>query len=273
MASVAEVPTPIQQLGERIIQRVVSVGDAMLFVCRMLTWMTRRPCAHTLTTNFYQIGVRSIPVVALTGTFIGMVLAEQTNYQFKSWNMENLLGSVINMSLVSELGPVLAATMLAGRIGSSMAAEIGTMRVTEQIDALHLLGTNPIHYLVVPRFLACVILIPLLTIMADFMGIIGGALYAIHGLHIDAFYYWKHSQATVGMWDVFSGIFKSLFFGAEIAIISCYRGFNSGAGAEGVGRSATDAFVYSFIAILVSDFFLGKTLNATYFWLWPHRYG
>ena len=141
---------------------------------RVFGWLLGRlPRRETLLPNFYQIGVLSLPVIALTGTFIGMVLAVQSYEQFRKLHMETKLGAVINMSLVRELGPVLAATMLAGRVGSAMAAELGTMRVTEQIDALAAMGANPIHYLVVPRFLGCLVLIPALTIMADFMGVVG----------------------------------------------------------------------------------------------------
>ena len=138
--------------------------------------LTRLPRRETLLPSFYQIGVLSLPVVALTGTFIGMVLVVQSYVQFRKLHLEARLGAVINMSLVRELGPVLAATMLAGRVGSAMAAELGTMRVTEQIDALASMGANPIHYLVVPRFLGCLLLIPALTIMADFMGVVGGVV-------------------------------------------------------------------------------------------------
>jgi phospholipid/cholesterol/gamma-HCH transport system permease protein len=270
MAAPTQRISGVQQLGQRVIALVAAVGELVLFVCRMLPWMFgHRPCAKTVLPNLYQIGVRSVPVVAITGTFIGMVLAVQAYNQFKQMGLESRLGSVINVSLVSELGPVLAATMLAGRVGGAMAAEIGTMKITEQVDALRCLGANPIHYLVVPRFLACVVLIPLLTIMADFMGIIGGATVSIKIHHIDAFHYWKHSRAFVGLWEVFTGLAKSIFFGAEIAIISCHRGFQSGAGAEGVGRAATEAFVYSFIAILATDFLLGVVFSSLYVLLWP----
>ncbi len=153
--------------------------------------------------------------------------------------------------------------MLAGRVGSSMAAELGTMRVTEQIDALSALGTNPIYYLVVPRFLACVLLIPLLTLMGDFMGVIGGAVVSTQILNVDSFAYWKHTRDFVDSLDIFAGVFKSYFFGAAIALISCHRGFNSRAGAEGVGRAATEAFVFSFIVILFLDFVLGLTGTAS----------
>src|SRR6185437_10718917 len=183
--------------------------------------------------NFYQIGVLSLPVVALTGTFIGMVLAVQSYSQFKSLHMETQLGAVINLSLLRELGPVLAATMLAGRVGSAMAAELGTMRVTEQIDALDSMGANPIHYLVVPRFLGCLLLIPTLTIMADFMGVIGGALYSIYLLNVDSHHYWSNSEQMVRVYDLFAGVIKSLFFGAAIALVSCHRGFHCDPGEIG----------------------------------------
>jgi phospholipid/cholesterol/gamma-HCH transport system permease protein len=237
---------------------------------RTLSWMTSRlPRKDTLLPSFYQIGVLSLPVVALTGTFIGMVLAVQSYAQFKTLRLETRLGAVINISLVRELGPVLAATMLAGRVGSRMAAELGTMRVTEQIDALTSMGASPIHYLVVPRFLACLVLIPNLTVMADFMGVVGGAFYSIFVLGIDSQHYWDNSQRFVGNFDLFSGIFKSLFFGAAIAVISCHRGFHCEPGAEGVGRAATEAFVVSFVTILVLDLFLGIGLNSLYDMLWP----
>lgn len=270
MATVAR-PSPIAQLGSQVVLAVESVGDMIVFALQMARWMLgRRLARKTIIPNMYQIGVRSVPVVAITGTFIGMVLAVQAYNQFRLMGLETRLGSMINVSLVTELGPVLAATMLAGRIGSAMAAEIGTMKVTEQIDALRSLGTNPIHYLVVPRFISCVVLIPLLTIMADFMGVIGGAIVSIKIMHVDAYHYWRHSRAFVGLWEIFCGIFKSLFFGAEIAVISCHRGFKAAAGAEGVGRAATEAFVHSFVVILGSDFFLGILLNTTYDILWPN---
>lgn len=263
-------PTPVHRLGEHAFDVVADIGDAGVFLFRTLLWMLRkRPRWSVLVPCLYAIGVSSVPVVAITGTFIGMVLAVQAHSQFAMMGLATRLGSVINISLVKELGPVLAATMLAGRVGSSMAAELGTMRVTEQIDALSALGTNPIYYLVVPRFLACFLLIPLLTLMADFMGVIGGAVVSTQLLGVDSYAYWQHSREYVGTVDLFAGVFKSYFFGAAIAIISCHRGFNSRAGAEGVGRAATEAFVYSFIAILFVDFVLGIAWNGAVNTLWP----
>ena len=198
-----------------------------------------------------------------------MVLAVQSYSQFANLGLATRLGSIINVSVVRELGPVLAATMLAGRVGSAMAAELATMRVTEQVDALACLGANPIHYLVVPRFLACVLLIPLLTIMANFMGVMGGALICIRVYHVEAYHYWQHTQGYIGLWDITAGLIKPMFFGAAIALISCHRGFHSDAGAEGVGKAATGAFVTSFIVILALDFFLAMFLNNLYDYLWP----
>lgn len=252
--------------GALAIASVCTLGDFAMFASRTFSWLfTRLPRKETLLINFYQIGVLSLPVVALTGTFIGMVLAVQSYYQFHTIGLESRLGGVINMTLLRELGPVLAATMLAGRVGSAMAAELGTMRVTEQIDAFEAMGANPIHYLVVPRLIACVVLIPMLTVMADLMGVLGGYFFSDYMLHIDRHYYWQNSQQYVGAWDFFYGIVKSLFFGATIALVSCYRGFNSTAGAEGVGRAATASFVNSFCVILALDLTIGIFLDNIYY--------
>ncbi|MEM6691875.1 MAG: ABC transporter permease [Planctomycetota bacterium] len=256
--------------GSAVVDAITTVGDLGLFAWQMLQWLfTRRPAKGTILVNFYQVGALSLPVVALTGTFIGMVLAVQSHGQFRAIGLETHLGAVINKSLVNELGPVLAATMLAGRVGSAMAAVLGTMRVTEQIDALSSMGADPIHYLVVPRFLACIFLIPALTIMADFMGIVGGYFYSVVILGIDHAAYLNHSQEGVTGFDLFIGIFKSVFFGAVIAIMSCYRGFHCKPGAEGVGTAATTAFVYSFVLILALDLVLTIILNSIYYSLYP----
>ncbi|MCA9190125.1 MAG: ABC transporter permease [Planctomycetales bacterium] len=253
-----------------VVDALVSLGDMAIFAGQLFRWMfAARPSRGTMLPNLYHVGVLSLPVVALTGTFIGMVLAVQSIVQFRNLGLESRLGAVINMSLVRELGPVLAATMLAGRVGSAMAAVLGTMRVTEQIDALISMGANPIHYLVVPRFLACILLIPALTVMADFMGIVGGYFYSVVMLDIDHYQYLNNSRQFVGGWDFFTGIFKSIFFGGTIAIVSCYRGFHCQAGAEGVGRAATAAFVFSFVLILGVDLILNILLDAIYAAIWP----
>ena len=260
----------IHVIGRYAVALVATMGDLAVFAFQMAGWMFRRlPKRAVMLQNMYQIGVLSLPVVLVTGTFIGMVLAVQSYDQFRMMRMETRLGAVINISLVKELGPVLAAVMLAGRVGGSMAAELGTMRVTEQIDALRALGANPIHYLVVPRFLSCFLLIPLLTAVADGVGILAGWLLSTQVLGINSFHYWHHADNYVTAFDVLSGIFKSIFFGASIGLIACHRGFRCNAGAEGVGRAATEAFVYSFIAILILDFFLGMLQTSVYYLIWP----
>ena len=267
---VAGVGSALLGLLSVIVGWLEELGSVSVFSMRTIAWLlSRLPRRETILPNFYQIGVLSLPVVALTGTFIGMVLAVESYAQFRAVHMETLLGSMINVSLFRELGPVLAATMLAGRVGSAMAAELGTMRVTEQIDALAAMGSAPLHYLVVPRFLGCRVLFPTLTLLADFMGVVGGAGYVIYYVGVDSHYYWYNAQQSVGLFDIFMGIVKSLFFGAAIGMISCYRGFHCEPGAEGVGRAATQAFVYSFISIFILDLILSIVLTGIYNMLWP----
>ena len=261
---------PLVDLGSVVLNTLETLGDMTLFLGQTLSWLlSRLPRRDTLYNNMYQIGVLSLPVVALTGTFIGMVLAVQSYSQFRTFGLETQLGGVINRTMFRELGPVLAATMLAGRVGSSMAAELGTMRVTEQIDALASMGANPIQYLVVPRFLSCLLLIPSLTIVAVFMGIVGGASYSVFLLGIDAHHYSVNAKQFVENWDLLYGVIKSVFFGATIGIVSCYRGFHCRAGAEGVGQAATSAFVLSFVVIIMLDLFLSILLDSVYSFLWP----
>jgi phospholipid/cholesterol/gamma-HCH transport system permease protein len=262
MGIVIRIAQWIADIGETVINWVTGIGNIALFSLRTFHWLfTRLPRWETILPNFYQIGVRSQPVVILTGTFIGIILAVQSYQQFLLLGLQTRLGAVISLSLVRELGPVLAATMLAGRIGSSMAAELGTMRVTEQIDALSSMGANPIHYLVVPRFLGCVLLIPMLTLMADLMGVLGGMFYSVYFLNIDMAHYLANARQDVSVRDLFSGVFKSFWFGAAIALIGCHRGFHCDPGAEGVGRAATSAFVLSFVIILTLDLFLSILLD------------
>ncbi len=251
----------IQAIGARVLSAVCLVGDLCLFASRTLGWLVaQRPRGRMLWQVLHEVGVRSCPVVLTTGAFVGMILAIQTYDQFAVMQMENMLGTVLNLTVVKELGPVMVAIMLAGRIGSSMAAELGTMRVTEQIDALYALGANPIQYLVVPRFIACILLIPLLTFVADAVGVISGWVVSTQLLGINSHFYWKHSLEFVRGYDIFTGFIKSILFGASIAVIGCHRGFHCKAGADGVGRAATEAFVHSFVLILLINFLLGTLM-------------
>jgi len=247
-----------------------ALGDWSLFAGRTISGVVRGSYRRAeLVRLAVEVGVASVGVVAITGTFIGMVLAVQAYGQFRTIGLETSLGAVIHMSVVRELGPVLAAVMLAGRVGSAMAAELATMRVTEQLDALACLGVDPVKYLAAPRFIACVLVLPLLTVLADLMGLIGSSLICLHVYQIDSFHYWQHTQEFVKVWDVFTGLGKSLIFGGVLSLIACHRGFNSRAGAEGVGRAATEAFVFAFVAMLILDFFLAMGANSLYGLIWP----
>ncbi len=272
MSTVAP-PAPSRGAFPSLSGILIETGDLTRFALQVLFGSFWPPRRAGLVSVFFFVGVRSVPVVLVTGGFIGMVLAVQSYAQFAQIGMGTRLGIIVNYSVVRELGPVLAATMLAGRVGSAMAAEIATMRVTEQIDALSCLGANPVRYLVVPRFLACVLLIPLLTIMANFAGVMGGALVTIQVYHVEAAYYWGNAKGHLELYDFITGLIKPMFFGGAMAILSCYRGFRSDAGAEGVGRAATRAFVASFIAILALDFFLAMFMNKLYTVIWPNGGG
>jgi phospholipid/cholesterol/gamma-HCH transport system permease protein len=192
------------------------------------------------------------------------VLAIETHTQFKSIGQENRLGSIINLSVVKQIGPVLASVMLAGRVGGALTAELGTMNVTEQLDALRVMGSDPIRYLVVPRFLACVMLTPVLTIYSDLLGVVGGWIISTKFLHVPDGPYWAYSAQSVDTWEIMEGIVKSIFFGGAIGLISCYKGFTCGAGASGVGKACTESFVESFIAIIVMNFFFAQLAHEWY---------
>ncbi len=262
-------PTPIHTLGRWVTSAVTAVGDLAVFTLQLAGWLVwRLPRSQVLWPTMHEVGVLSAPVVLVTGLFIGMVLAVQSYDTLRLMHFESRIGSVINASLVKELGPVLVATMLAGRVGSAIAAEIGTMQVTEQVDALRALGADPIAYLVVPRFLACFCLVPMLTLVADGIGMFGGWFVSTQALGVSSYYYWIYSESFLTAYDVVSGTLKSVFFGAAIALIACHRGFHCTAGAEGVGRAATEAFVYSFMTILALDFVLGILLMHIYRWWW-----
>jgi phospholipid/cholesterol/gamma-HCH transport system permease protein len=222
-------------------------------------------------TQMLVIGVASVPVIMITGAFVGMTLAIQAYDQLAGMGLEEHLGVLINISVVKELGPVLAAVMLAGRIGGALTAELGTMNVTEQIDAIESMGTDPVKYLVAPRVLACLLLTPALIIYADLLGILGGWFVSVVQLHINARAYWSFSTYGVELWDVVCGVIKGFFFGGAIAVISCYKGFTCGQGARGVGKACTEAFVMSFISILILDFALVVIFKAIYSTFWPMR--
>lgn len=258
----------IAYLGRRTVQHVERFGDFCGFVGQTFGWVfegtSRWKNLRLLFPQLFEIGTRSVPVVMITGAFVGMVLAVQTVLQFKSIGMVSRMGTIVNLSVLRELGPVLAGLILAGRVGGGLTAELGTMRVTEQIDALSAMGADPIRTLVVPRFLACVLLAPILVLYTGFMGILGGYVISVHVYGVNGSEFWRHAAETVEYFDIFYGPIKSVFFGAAMSLICCYKGFRCAPGAAGVGRACTESFVASCMAILALNFFLGMFLNTLY---------
>lgn len=212
-----------------------------------------------------KVGVSSLPLVCLTSLFTGMVLALQTAYQLQKISAELYIGSLVALSMTRELGPVLTALVIAGRVGAAITAEVGTMRVTEQIDALQTLGTDPVRYLVVPRLVALVTMLPLLTLYADGIGILGGYLVGVYKLGIGSSMYMNMTWDALRFKDVTTGLFKAVVFGLIIATIACYEGFETSGGAEGVGRSTTLSVVVSFILIIAADCFF----TAMFYFVFP----
>lgn len=205
-----------------------------------------------------RIGVRSLGVASITAVFTGMVLALQTAYSLPALGIKYYIGTVVAKSLVRELGPVLTALIVGGRIGAGMTAEIGTMKVTEQIDALRSMAADPIRKLVVPKLAASLIMLPALTILGDFLGILGGLLVAVFQLHLPAALYLNDVFSKLTLADIGSGVGKSFFFAYFITLVGCYNGLNTQGGADGVGRATTNTVVLAAILVLVSDFFLTK---------------
>jgi phospholipid/cholesterol/gamma-HCH transport system permease protein len=265
----------IERVGRTTNNGLAAFGEFCEFVGRTVLWLfvggARWKNLRLLSPQLYEIGVKSIPVIGITGAFIGMVMAVETYSQFKAIGQENRLGSVIILSVVKQIGPVLASVMLAGRVGGALTAELGTMNVTEQLDALRVMGTDPIRFLVVPRFLACLLLMPIMTIYSDITGIIGGWFIGVRVLGVPSGPFWHYAQAGVEIWQINEGIIKSIFFGAAIALISCYKGFTCGAGANGVGRACTESFVASFISIIIMNFFFAEVAHDWYVALYGSR--
>lgn len=263
----------IEELGDATIKRIEYLGRFARFVnhgARSSLLSLIQPRSYPLIwSQMNAIGVGSVPVIMITGAFVGMVLAIQAYDQLAGMGLEERLGVLINISVVKELGPVLAAVMLAGRVGGALTAELGTMNVTEQIAAVRSMGIDPVRYLVAPRVLACLLLTPLLIIYADLLGILGGYFVSVIQLGINSRAYWDFSAQAVELWDVMTGSLKGLFFGGAIAIIGCYKGFTCREGAQGVGEACTEAFVGSFISILVINFIYAVVTKAIFLTFWP----
>ncbi len=251
----------LEVLGRRTTRAFTETGAVIIFLMQTVRWTVSRPFyVKNLVKQMEQIGVNSVPVVLTTAISTGMVLAYQSYTGFKRFGAETLIGTVVSLSMTRELGPVLTGLMVAGRAGASIAAELGTMRVTEQIDALSTLATNPMKYLVVPRFVASTIMMFFLTALGMIIGITGGYFVGVKVLGTNPVTYINNSINYTEVTDIWYGLVKSLVFGAVVGIISCYKGFNTEGGAEGVGKATTGAVVVSCMLILILDYFLSALL-------------
>lgn len=265
----------ISAIGAGTIASVSAFGQFGIFAWQMVRWLL--PGSLRLRTwvrampLFYEVGNRTLPVIMITGTFVGLVLAIQSYDQLMAAGFEQRMGVLVTITLVQELGPVLAGVMVAGRVGGALTAELGTMRVTDQISALTVMGADPVRHLVVPRFLACLLLTPLLTLFCDLCGSLAGWFIAVQLKGIPSSPYWYYIAEAIEKWDVFVGFTKSVMFGGAIGVIACYKGFYCRPGAEGVGRACTESFVVSFITILIADFFLGYFLSGLYRGIWGFK--
>jgi phospholipid/cholesterol/gamma-HCH transport system permease protein len=246
-----------QMLGHQFFELVRYGGGISILMGQTLFWIPMPPMRkRQIAEQMSRIGVDSLPIVTMISMFTGMVLAFQSAYQLQRFSAEMYIASLVAFSMLRELGPVLTALIVAGRVGASITAEVGTMKVTEQIDALETLATNPVKYLVVPRFLALVVMVPLLTVYADMVGIVGGYIIGVGKLGISHAMYMKNTWLPLKYKDFYSGLIKSLCFATIICIVSCYEGMKAEGGAEGVGRATTSSVVISFILIIASDCFL-----------------
>lgn len=247
----------LDQLGKKVIRSIEEMGKILLLLLSTVSWMVRPPLKiRDIFKQMEFVGVKSIYVVVLTGGFTGMVMALQGYHGFRMFSAEALVGSTVALGMTRELGPVLTSLMVTARAGSAMTAELGTMKVTEQIDALYVMAANPIKHLIVPRIIAGVLMVPILTIVADFVGILGGYFVGVDILNINPGVFVKNIYKYVELNDIFNGLIKSAFFGLILSLIGCYKGFNTEGGAEGVGKAITEAVVLSSISILISDYFL-----------------
>lgn len=241
---------------------VASIGEYMVLLWEVLKATLRRPPALSLILKqLYDIGVASLIVVAITGFFTGLVVAAQSFYQLADKGLTGVTGIMVGKAMMTELGPLLTGFIVTGRVGAAMCAEIGTMTVTEQVDALKTMAVNPNRYLIAPRFIGGIFMMPFLTIFSVALGIWGGYLIAVYFFGMPPSQYYDPMPIHITLFDYMTGIVKAFFFGILIMTISCYKGITTTGGAEGVGRSTTNSVVITYVAILCTNFFLTMALN------------
>lgn len=250
-----------RRLGDRAKESVLGVQDYVLLTGRALRAAATPPrYAGEILSQMDSLGVGSLSIVVLTGMFTGMVLALQSSATLDVFGARPYVGRLVALSMVRELGPVLTALMVTGRVGSGMAAELGSMVVTQQIDALRVLGSDPVRKLVVPRLVAAGVMVPVLTVISDTLGIFGGSLISIFQLGLSWEYYWRSVGQALGLNDVIMGLSKPVVFGVILASVGCFMGLSTSGGTRGVGVSTTRSVVVASVMILISDFFMTKVL-------------
>lgn len=259
-------PNIFLYLGNKILRFLYFLGGLVRLVSTSFFWVFQPPFKkERILEQARKIGADSLPIVSLVSLFIGIILALQTAVQMQRLGSEMYIASIVALSVVRELGPVLTALIVAGRSGASITAEIGTMTVTEQIDALQTLATNPIQFLVVPRLIAATLMLPILTLYSDIIGIIGGYLICVFKLNIASTMYLNITFDSLLLKDLLTGLIKAIFFGMIIAFVGCYEGFNVEGGAEGVGKATTTSVVTTFILIIAADCFF----TALFYFIFP----
>jgi len=251
----------IQHLGARVLYQIEEMGTMLLFLLRTIGWLFRPPLRfYQIVKQMHVVGLKSTFVVILTALFTGMVLALQGYYSLRKFGSEGLLGSAVALSMIRELGPVLASLMVTARAGSAMTAEIGIMRITEQIDALETMAINSLQYLISPKIIGALIAVPLLVAIFDVVGIYGGYLVGVKLLGVSGGSYWSSIESAVEWRDVYGGILKSVSFGLIISWVCCYKGYYTKMSSEGLGKATTEAVVLASVLILVWDYFLTSVL-------------
>ncbi|HSI86203.1 MAG TPA: ABC transporter permease [Candidatus Methylacidiphilales bacterium] len=261
-ASVTAMLGLVRSIGGNFLGFLESAGEIVFLFTDTMRCLTRyRWRFKHIIAQIHRVGVSSIVVIVTTGSFTGAVFATQMQYQFGPLGMNSAVGPVVAVSMFRELGPVLAALMVAGRVGSSLAAELATMKITEQLDALRALAVYPTEYLIAPRVIALLISMPVLVSLTIGCGIMAGYYVAVPVLEVDGTYYWANTLKFTSLSDVLTGLIKGIIFGFIIALISCHKGLSTSAGAEGVGRATTEAVVNSSMVVLISNFFISFLLN------------
>jgi len=246
---------------KRAVEFLEETGDITILFFQTLFYSVKGNFSvRDLMAQMVRVGVESLPVAVVTAAFVGMVFAVQIASEFVKFGAGSVVGGVMGIAVARELAPALTAVVIAGRVGSSFAAEIGTMSVTEQIDAIYAMGSDPVKHLVVPRFIASTFMLPILTIFADIVGFFGGYLVAVYVIGINSFGYMDSASTLLKMNDITGGIIKAVFFGMIISIIGCFRGLRTRGGARGVGEATTNSVVYSLMAIFIVNYFLSLIL-------------